>query len=1005
MNPGRYIPWRVLACVFMLLCFVPGAEAQGPLYPCPLARFGASLKRDFGAITDYDVGSLHIAWYSDTGTRMNPPVVYDPQLGHTIEYVQLVWVTEGEFHPSLDELGRIADANPGSLWLIGNEPECVYQGNNTPEQYAQAYHQLYPFLKSRDPTARIAIGGVVEPTPLRLQWLDRVLNHYQSAYGQPMPVDVWNIHIQILQELRGSWGAEIPRGLTANMGRLYTIDDNDNIEIFKQLIAEFRIWMRDRGQRDKPLIITEFGVLMPPEYGFTPQRVNAFMNAAFNYLLTASSTSVGYAADANHLVQRWIWYSLNDQPYNAETGEGYNGSLFDYRNPSVITEVGVNFRSYTNALLDAYQGACLRSVLGNYVWLDQDRDGIQDAGESGRGGITVRLLNCSGTVLDTTTTSSSGSYAFAGLPSGNYMLEFVLPSGYTFTQRDQGGNDGLDSDADPATGRTACISLTEGEQDFDWDAGVIGPLTIRKYRPHGDVVAGQTFWYYIEVRNQSNASIPGVVVQDTLPTQIAPYSVSLSDGGSINDNIVTWALSSIGPNQTVQLWISASTYWWVGGSYITNEATVSSLDLPPVSAVDVALVLTAPTPTPLSTRSPTPTGTSTPTWPSSPSATPTRTPSATAIPSGTPSHTATQAPVGTTAYTPSPTQTGTLQPTSTNTQTPTQSATPSGTPTGTGTLQPTPTDTRTPTWTVMPPGTPTGTGTLQPTPTGTRTPTWTVMPPGTPTGTGTPRPTTTDTRTPTWTAQPAGTPTRTPTPTAPTGRVYLSLPIVRQNHGAEPTLPTSTATPTQQLWATPTPSRTPMPTATATPSPSRTPLSTPAATPTASHTPRPTTTATPVPSATPQRRQLIINPSFETSEAWVILDTVYHAAYSLVRAHSGSRSMRLGISLGPGVYSYSSVQQAVHIPGTATEAQLSFYYFPIGTPGVDDTIYFCVLRASDSEILECNFWTNYEQAWHPGTFDLLQYAGQDVKVHFGVRNDGVGEILSVYLDDVELWVQ
>ncbi len=952
MNAARYLLWRVLACTFILLSFAPRANAQGPLYPCPLARFGASLKNDFGEITDYDVSSLHIAWYSDTGNRMSPPVVYDSLLGNSIEYVQLVWVTEGAIFPPLNELGLIAEANPGSLWLIGNEPECTYQGNNTPEQYAQAYHQLYPFLKSRDPTARIAIGGVVEPTPLRLQWLDRVLIYYQSTYGQPMPVDVWNIHIQILQELRDGWGAGIPSGLMANMGRLYTVNDNDNIDIFKQLIVEFRTWMRDRGQREKPLVITEFGVLMPPEEGFTPQRVNAFMNAAFDYLLSASSPSLGYAADANHLVQRWIWYSLNDQPYNVETGEGYNGSLFYYRNPNVITEAGVNFRSYTNALLDAYQGACLHTVLGNYVWLDQDRDGIQDPGESGRGGITVRLLDCGGTVLSTTTTSPSGSYAFANLAPGNYMLEFVLPSGYTFTQRDQGGNDNLDSDADPATGRTACIRLTEGEQDFSWDAGLVGPLTIRKFRPSADVVAGQTFWYYIEVRNQSNSPIYGVVVQDVLPPEIAPYSVRVSDGGSIDGNTVTWTLSSIGPNSTVQVWISANTYWWVAGSYLTNQATVSSLDLPPVSAADVALVLPAETPTPLSTRSPTPTGTGTPLWPSSPSATPTETPSATTIPAGTPSHTATQASIGTTTHTPSPTQT----------------ATPSDTPTRTGTLQPTPTDTRTPTWT--------------------------VMPLGTPTGTGTPRPTPTDTRTPTWTARPVGTATWTSTPVAPTGRVYLSLPIVRQNHGAGPSLPTSAPSPTQQLWATPTPSRTPSPTATATPSPSRTPT----ATPTASHTPRPTATAT------PQRMQLIINPSFETSEAWVIMDTVYHAAYSLVRAHSGLRSMRLGISLGSGVYSYSSVQQVVHIPDTTTEAQLSFYYFPIGTPGDDDTIYFCVLRASDSEILECNFWTNYDPAWHYGTFDLRQYAGQDVKVHLGVRNDGLGETLSVYLDDVELWV-
>jgi len=85
--------------------------------------------------------------------------------------------------------------------MSGNEPECIWQGNSTPEQYADVYHQLYTFIKARNPTARVAIGGVVEPTPLRLEWLDRVLDHYQTTYGETIPVDVWNIHLHSLQEM------------------------------------------------------------------------------------------------------------------------------------------------------------------------------------------------------------------------------------------------------------------------------------------------------------------------------------------------------------------------------------------------------------------------------------------------------------------------------------------------------------------------------------------------------------------------------------------------------------------------------------------------------------------------------------------------------------------------------------------------------------------------------------------------------------------------------------
>jgi len=149
---------------------------------------------------------------------------------------------------------------------------------------------------------------------------------------------------------------------------------------------------------------------------------------------------------------------------------------------------------------------------------------------------------------------------------------------------------------------------------------------------------------------------------------------------------------------------------------------------------------------------------------------------------------------------------------------------------------------------------------------------------------------------------------------------------------------------------------------------------------------------------------LIGNQSFETNEAWEILRTAYWADYSVSRAHSGSRSMRLGIDTSYNVYSYSSVQQTVDIPSGVTQAELSFHYFPV-SPQVDgDRIYFCVLPTSDGSEPPCTFWTDHNQAWNRRTFNLLGYAGQRVNLRFGVKNDGLGGITAVYLDDVELWV-
>jgi hypothetical protein len=256
--------------------------------------------------------------------------------------VQLVVTAGDTLRQGGDLLRAAASSNPGSLWLIGNEPDVIWQGNATPEEYARVYHKAYVLLKDADPTSRVAIGGVSQVTPLRLRYLEAVLAAYQSAYGLPMPVDVWNIHLAILREERGSWGVDIPPGLSEGTGLLYEIDDNADVDILKEQVIEFRRWMKERGLSDKPLIVTEFSVLMPPEYGFPFERVRAFMVAAFDFLLSATDESLGYQVDGNRLVQRAAWYSLADDVY-------FTGNLFDPAT-SERTPLGNALAEYTSLL-------------------------------------------------------------------------------------------------------------------------------------------------------------------------------------------------------------------------------------------------------------------------------------------------------------------------------------------------------------------------------------------------------------------------------------------------------------------------------------------------------------------------------------------------------------------------------------------------------------------------------------------------------------------------------
>jgi hypothetical protein len=175
------------------------------------------------------------------------------------------------------------------------------------------YHAYHVAIKGADRSARLAVAGVAQPTSLRLAYLDRVLDAYQSAYGRPMPVDVWTVHNFVLREERGSWGAEIPPGFEqVRTGRLYEVADHARLDTFEEQLREFRRWMAQRGYRDTPLALTEFGILMPPEYGFPAEAVADYLQATVILLMRLQDPASGYPADGNRLVQRWAWFSLSD---------------------------------------------------------------------------------------------------------------------------------------------------------------------------------------------------------------------------------------------------------------------------------------------------------------------------------------------------------------------------------------------------------------------------------------------------------------------------------------------------------------------------------------------------------------------------------------------------------------------------------------------------------------------------------------------------------------------
>ncbi|MBO0953144.1 SdrD B-like domain-containing protein [Fibrella forsythiae] len=173
----------------------------------------------------------------------------------------------------------------------------------------------------------------------------------------------------------------------------------------------------------------------------------------------------------------------------------------------------------------AYQAPTSCSVvatasLGNYVFEDVNKNGLQDGGDLPIPGALVTLLQ-GGTLVASTTTDGSGIYSFTGLTPGlPYSVSFTTPTGFSVaTAANVGTNDAVDSD--PVGGVTAPVTLTAGENNLTLDAGFIRaavpPITyaISKTVDQRQVELGSLVTYTISLTNTSPTTATNVVVTDT----------------------------------------------------------------------------------------------------------------------------------------------------------------------------------------------------------------------------------------------------------------------------------------------------------------------------------------------------------------------------------------------------------------------------------------------------------------------------------------------------------
>jgi hypothetical protein len=225
-----------------------------------------------------------------------------------------------------------------------------------------------------------------------------------------------------------------------------------------------------------------------------------------------------------------------------------------------------------------------RAMLGNYVWLDSNGDGIQDAAELPISGALVYLYAADGVTSAgaTTVTDANGKYLFPNLGATDasgaptHAVGFrTLPTNLGFTKQNTPGDNSnnTNSDADLVTGKSAPIKLVYSEVDLTIDAGVKPDV----YASVGDFVwdDGKTAGDGIQSPNEPG--IPGILV--TLYN-----SSNVAVGSAITDGNGRYRIDKIIPGTGYYIIFGNGAF---GTSFTLYNGNVSTTD--PTLGSDAAL--------------------------------------------------------------------------------------------------------------------------------------------------------------------------------------------------------------------------------------------------------------------------------------------------------------------------------------------------------------------------------------------------------------------------------
>ena len=329
--------------------------------------------------------------------------------------------------------------------VIPNGTRFVH--NVDPDEY-QKLVLVSPVTVSRSATATVSWYATNGPCDV-----NGFTTFTQGGWGSPSNSTPGRIRDLYFNEV-------FPNGLVVGGAYKLTLTSAKDVKDFLPAGGTSAAFNKDYTNPDK----TSAGVL-------AGQIVALTLNVAYDAAgkIGSNSTNLG-----DLIIQSGTFEGKTVNQFLAIANQAIGGASTGYTYSQInnaATAINENFDDGTannNFLTCGF----ILSSLGDLIWLDVNKNGIQDNGEAGLPGITVELYSCGNVLITSQVTDANGNYLFENLEAGSYYIKPVLVGAYAFSPKNQGGNSALDSDVDPLTGITTCITLPYGINDLSWDAGI-----------------------------------------------------------------------------------------------------------------------------------------------------------------------------------------------------------------------------------------------------------------------------------------------------------------------------------------------------------------------------------------------------------------------------------------------------------------------------------------------------------------------------------------------------